>query len=258
MSSVSSTGRAGQASGSWPNVSLSVPTHVEARPGIKRNVSEDERLISLIAGGALAGIGLGTRGLTGMGLVALGGGLLWRAASGHCALYQKMGLSSLRDERGVRAGHGVQVAVTMHLVKSPEEVSKAWGKLTELPKIMRHLERVEELDGNRTHWVAETMGMTFEWDAETTSFIKGKEIRFRSLPGGDIDTEGVVLFENDPQGGTILRVSLSYDPPAGQYGDQLARLFGADMQSQIKEDLRRFKQKLETGEVASVAGQPHG
>ena len=226
---------------------LSRPVHVEARPGLKRNVGEDERLISLVAGGVLAGAGLGTRGLLSLGLLGVGGALVYRAATGHCSLYDKFNLSTVGDTKGVRPGRGIRVARGVHINKSPEEVSREWGDLTNLPTVMSHLESVEDLGDGRTHWVAKTLGKTVEWDAETTSFVPGKEIRFRSLPGGDIDTEGAVFFEADPNGGTILRTEIRYDPPAGALLHKIASLFGADMESQIDEDLWRFKRRLETG-----------
>ena len=240
------------------NIALTPPARVENRPGFRINVGDDERLVSLIAGGVLAGIGMGTRGLTSLTMLGLGGGLIYRAVTGHCHLYNRLSLSSSSGQAGVRPGHGVRVVRSLHLSQSPEKVSETWGELTNLPNIMRHLEKVEKLDGKTTHWVAKSLGMTFEWDAETTEYTRGKSISFRSLPGGDIDTEGTVKFEASPQGGTVLRVEMSYDPPAGAIGDNIARLFGANLEAQIDEDLRRFKQTMESGSVPTTKGQAKG
>jgi uncharacterized membrane protein len=38
----------------------------------------------------------------------------------------------------------------------------------------------------------------------------------------------------------------------------VAKLFGEEPEQQIQEDLRRFKQIMEAGEVASTEGQPSG
>ncbi len=116
---------------------------------------------------------------------------------------------------------------------------------------MSHIERVDLLEGNRSHWVANVVGVKFEWDAETTSFVEGREIRFRSLPGGDIDVEGTVKFDPNLAGGTLLRVEMTYEPPTGAFGDRVAQLFGADLDSQLEEDLNRFKNALETGAASS-------
>jgi uncharacterized membrane protein len=69
----------------------------------------------------------------------------------------------------------------------------------------------------------------------------------------------MVTFEPAVAGrGAIVRVEMLYRPPAGKLGRQIARLFGEEPAQQIREDLRRFKQLLETGEVATTEGQPSG
>lgn len=226
------------------------PAPVHDRCAARRNVSEDERLLSLAGAGILAGIAAAKRGPWGLFLAACGAGLAYRALTGHCYTYQALGINTASQEHGVRSGHGIAVNKKIHVGRTPEEVSAFWGPLTNLPKVMRHLERVDLLEGNRSHWVAKVLGMNFEWDAETTAFVEGREIRWRSLPGGDVDTEGRVRFEPNPAGGTLLRVDMSYDPPGGAAGDRLVRLLGADLESQLDEDLRRFKQAMESG-VAS-------
>jgi hypothetical protein len=61
--------------------------------------------------------------------------------------------------------------------------------------------------------------------------------------------------------GTEVRVELRYSPPAGVLGKAVARLFGESPQQQVRSDLRRFKQVLETGQVleseATIHGRPH-
>jgi len=46
--------------------------------------------------------------------------------------------------------------------------------------------------------------------------------------------------------------------PAGKLGEAVARYFGEDPHQQIDDDLRRFKQVLETGEVVRSDGAPGG
>jgi uncharacterized membrane protein len=64
-----------------------------------RNVGEAERLLSLIGGGALAAFGLMRGGLAGLALGLVGGGLLYRGATGHCHLYGALGVSTADDIR---------------------------------------------------------------------------------------------------------------------------------------------------------------
>ena len=55
-----------------------------------------------------------------------------------------------------------------------------------------------------------------------------------------------------------MRVELKDDPPAGKVGSAIASLFGASPAHQIHEDLRRFKQILEAGEIPTTKGQSSG
>jgi uncharacterized membrane protein len=84
-------------------------------------------------------------------------------------------------------------------------------------------------------------------------------IAWRSLEGSQVDNAGSVHFTPASGGrGTVLRVALKYDPPAGVVGALVARLFGESPAQQIDEDLRRFKQLMEAGEVTTTKGQSSG
>jgi uncharacterized membrane protein len=55
-----------------------------------------------------------------------------------------------------------------------------------------------------------------------------------------------------------VRLTLRYSPRAGALGAAVARIFGAEPRQQVAADLRRFKQMIESGEVATTEGQPTG
>jgi uncharacterized membrane protein len=124
---------------------------------------------------------------------------------------------------------------------------------------MNHLESVTTTGEGRSHWVAKApAGTTVQWDAEIYNEKEGELIAWRSLEGADVDNAGSVRFEPAGAGGTTVRVTLRYDPPGGAVGAAIARIFGENPEQQIEEDLRRFKQVMETGEVTTTTGQPSG
>jgi uncharacterized membrane protein len=135
-----------------------------------------------------------------------------------------------------------------------------WRNLENLPQIMRHLVSVTPIDAERSHWVARApLDQTVEWDAVITSERENQWIVWRSVDGADVENAGSVRFEPAPGGrGTVVRVDLEYYPPAGVIGAAVAKLFGEEPAQQIHEDLRRFKQRLEAGEVPTTEGQPTG
>jgi uncharacterized membrane protein len=58
--------------------------------------------------------------------------------------------------------------------------------------------------------------------------------------------------------GTELTVELWYEPPAGDLGAAALKLTGTDLPTQLADDLRRFKQLVETGEIVRSDGTPDG
>ena len=124
---------------------------------------------------------------------------------------------------------------------------------------MAHLESVQVSDG-RSHWkAAGPAGRTIEWDAEVTDDRPGELIAWRSLPGADVPNSGTVRFTDAPRGqGTEVRLELQYKPPGGVAGATLAKLFGEEPKIQARDDLRRFKQMIETGLVVRSEGSPEG
>lgn len=140
---------------------------------------------------------------------------------------------------------------TIVVNREPEEVYRFWSDFGQFPRFMKHLEQVSVRKDGTSHWKAYGPGgMRYEWDAEVVQDRPNELIAWRSLPGSQVENEGSVRFERAPGGrGTLLRVNLRYQPPAGMAGSAIAMLLGREPGQEVQEDLRRFKQVIETGEV---------
>jgi uncharacterized membrane protein len=184
--------------------------------------------------------------------------------TGHCNLFEALGLDTAQRPRGpatsVPAGQGIKVERSFTINCPAAELYRYWRNFENLPRFMSHLESVKVLSEKRSHWVARgPLGARLEWDAELINERPNELIAWRSLEGSEVDTAGSVHFTEAPgRRGTELRVILKYDPPGGKLGAGIARLFGEAPKQQIQEDLRRFKQVMETGEIPTTHGQPHG
>jgi len=163
-------------------------------------------------------------------------------------------LASERATRRARAPIHVRTSTTID--RSPQELYERWHDLTELPGIMRHVASVEMTGPKRSRWrVHGPAGTMIEWEAETVEDHPGRRIAWQSVDGATIPNRGAVEFLAAPgDRGTILRVDLRYEPPGGAAGAAIATLFGKEPSQQIVGDLRRFKQRVETGEIATGAG----
>lgn len=162
--------------------------------------------------------------------------------------------------RTARSDMPVRVARSITINRPVAEVYDFWHDFTNLPRFMYHLESVEITGSGRSHWTARApAGTTVEWDAEVTEDRHNELIAWRSLPGADVDNSGAVRFGPAPGGrGTEVHVELRYDPPAGRVGAFVAKLFGEEPDQQVRDDLRRFKQVIETGEIVRSAASPEG
>ena len=149
------------------------------------------------------------------------------------------------------ANRGIHAKGTCIVNLPPEEVYNFWRDFQNLPRFMRHVDSVTEMGEGRSHWkVKGPAGMEVEWDATIIADVPGEVITWRSLEGSDVDHAGAVRFERATGGrGTIVKVNIEYNPVGGVIGATVAKLFGEEPEQQLDDDLRRFKQVLEVGEV---------
>ena len=220
------------------------------------NVPRWERVASVVAGGGLAGwgitriagIGMKQRSiLTGALLTLAGAALLERGVSGRCGVDRM---------RSVRKGISVRRAITIQC--TPLEVYELWRDLRNLPRFMEHVSSIEIISDKISRWRIDEGPKTLEWQAEITEDTPGRRLRWKSLPGGDIDHEGVLdVYPAPADRGTVVEVRMRYTPPGGLFvmgmlNGVLRKLPGM----QLGEELARLRMLIETGELATGARNP--
>jgi uncharacterized membrane protein len=161
---------------------------------------------------------------------------------------------------GVEAAEDDEVLVgrTVSINRPRQELYAFWRDLRNLPLFMENIERVELLDGNRSHWIVRgPADSDLEWDSVITEDVPGEVIAWRSAEGAHVENSGRVEFRDSSNGrGTIVTVTIAYDPPAGALGKAFAMVFRREPKIQARHELRRFKQLMETGEVPDSAMAP--
>ncbi|RJK96117.1 SRPBCC family protein [Vallicoccus soli] len=157
-----------------------------------------------------------------------------------------------------RRGSGVHLHATTTVRTGPRAAYDAW-RLEDLPRFMAHLEEVRVTGPRTSRWTATApFGRTVSWDAETTEDVPGERLSWRST-GGRVGTRGTVRFVPAPgDRGTEVHVDMTYEVPAGALGRAVARWAGEEPHQQLDDDLRRYKQVVETGEVVRSEGAPGG
>lgn len=217
------------------------------------------RFACLVGGGLLALVGLRRGGPVGLALTLVGGALAARGVVGR-------GLE--REERLLRTGierlgrvlptGTVKIARSITIGRPREEVWRFVRDLTGFPRWAWHVESVASSGEGRTRWVVRgPAGTRVAWETVIEHEVENERISWQSAEGSDIRHAGVITLRDAPGGrGTELVLKLAYDAPGGEFGRTLARLLSEEPGVQARDDLRRLKQLLETGEIATNAMRP--
>ncbi len=238
-------------------------TWADAPTHDSNNVAQPERIGSVMLGAALVTIGLRRRDAGGVIAAALGGVFLLRGTTGHCPVYQAIGVSTgsadavlvrpRRDVAGrgatVNARKAVKIERNVTIDADRESLYGFWRDFANLPRFMDHLVSVRVASPTRSHWVARApAGMTVEWDAEVINDVPGRLIAWKSLPGADVPNAGSVHFTDAPKGrGTVVKVEMDVEPPVGTLGLMMATMFGEDPDRDVREALSNLKRVIEGG-----------
>jgi uncharacterized membrane protein len=144
------------------------------------------------------------------------------------------------------------VGRTVTINRPRAELFAYWRDFANLATFMDNVERVDVLDARRSHWVVKApAGKTVEWDSTITDESDGEYIAWASDEGADVPNSGRIEFRDAGARGTVVTATIVYDPPAGTLGKLVAKMFQREPAIQARRDLRRFKQLMEAGEIAT-------
>lgn len=129
-----------------------------------------------------------------------------------------------------------------------------WTQFADFPKFMDGVKSVEQLDDTHLRWVAEVGGQSRDWQAEIVEQVPEQRIAWRATDGDG--PNGLVSFEPLGEDTTLVTVEMSYEPEGMK--EQLGAKVGLDSR-QVKEDLNRFKELVETmgSETGAWRGEVH-
>lgn len=204
------------------------------------NVSRKERGISLLLGAFCLYDALSRenkRPLEGI----LAGYLLYRGATGNCAVYSAMGKTKPDNH-----SRNVNIQFTQVVNKPRKEVYEFWRDVENLPLFMEHLEDVTILNEGISVWEAKIPGGmgTLRWKSEIVKEQPYETIGWHSLPGSEIENAGKVEFR-DLSDSTEVHVVISYHAPGGIPGEGAARIINPVFKELVEEDVANFKWFIE-------------
>jgi uncharacterized membrane protein len=140
------------------------------------------------------------------------------------------------------------------------QVYSFWRDFENFRNFMRHVDDVQVLSERRSRWVlsaAAAPGAYAEWEAEIVEERHDERIVWQSVEGAPVSVIGEVQFRDAPGGGTEVQATLVYAATKAIRGT-VASMLRRGLEAEMRADLGRFKQYIETGEVATTQGQPTG
>jgi len=227
------------------------------------NVGQVERWASGIGGGLLIVQGLRRGNFSGLALAILGGAFAYRGFTGHCQAYQALDINTAgkpRSDQEEAIYSGVLVKHSCTINRTPTEIYEFLEKPENHQKYQEGVESVAKSADGHWHWAIKgPLGTTWRFDSERITEKPGHLIAWKSLPGGDIENAGSIRLTPAMDGrATEVTMEVSYQPPAGSVGVAMAKMLGHNPDAKVREDLRRLKQLLEAGEIATIEGQTSG
>ena len=200
-------------------------------------------------GAAMFIAGMARRNAPGAVAALLGAGLAARAAT------------NLRATRlfDIDRRRAIDLQKTILINAPVGEVYAFWSLYENFPRFMSRVYDVASSERRpmQSHWkVAAPAGTTVEFDAEIMRAVPNQMIAWRTLPGSPVAHTGVVRFDPEPHGRTRVHIRMSYNPPAGWLGHEVAAAFGVDPKRSMDADLARMKTLIETGRAPHDAAQP--
>jgi uncharacterized membrane protein len=236
----------------------------DPRQSNKVNVGSQERLLSTIGGLALVLYGLSRFNLRGFLLTLVGGELARRGITGHSFLYQTFDVTSIHESPHTLASlpnnQGVKIQRAMTIERPASDLYRFWRNVENAPLYMPYIDSVHITGEKTSHWRARIPAASpMEWDSEITEEVKNRLIAWHTTDKALTGNAGRVRFEPSSNGKeTRVTLELDYYQFKGPLMTMLGKTFGYLPEQQVREDLRRFKELMETGEIPTIRQQPTG
>ncbi len=130
-----------------------------------------------------------------------------------------------------------------------------WTQFEEFPSFMQGVERVEQLDETRLHWVARVAGKRHEWDAKITEQEPDHRIAWAAVGGKG--NSGTVFFRDLGDNSCEISLFLAYTPSG--VVEKIGAALGLERR-RVRGDLERFKTLIESrgGESGAWRGRIEG
>ena len=159
-----------------------------------------------------------------------------------------------------QAREPLQLHSSIAVQGTPDTIYRRLRELRRLPEYLSHVASIE-LQGEQGFRLQSDIdfGGGSRWQGRIVEDVPAQRITWELAPESPMRARGQFELSALPgDRGTLLRATLTLEPAAPKLASVLARLFGSAPEQLLMRELRRFKQFIETGEVATTQGQSSG
>ncbi|HEY5807293.1 MAG TPA: SRPBCC family protein, partial [Povalibacter sp.] len=162
-----------------------------------------------------------------------------------------------REEEALAGDSMRRMTASLAIQTAPRALYDLVANPERLASVLESVESVTRSDQGTSRWtVRSATGAAIQFEVEIVDDAPGSLIAWRTTPESQAGHHGVITFESgDKSHGTIVHVEIEQDM---EEGGVLRRFFGASAESQLRKELKRLKQFVETGELATTRGQATG
>jgi len=226
----------------------------------KRNVAQSERAMSMVLGGSLLAVALSRRGPSGVAMALAGAGLMQRGVTGHCYGYQALRINTARSGEQGAPQYAAEVQRSKTINRPADELYRVWRDPQNLRRVMEHFAEVTATGETTAHWkMPLPMLGALQWDTRIVDERPGQLISWESLPGASMRNDGRLQFSPATGNrGTVVTLRLRFNPPMGVLGSMAGKLMRVVPSTIAMRALHRFKNLVETGEIATSARDSSG
>lgn len=196
--------------------------------------------------------------------VAIGGAVLVvRALDGPARLKRAFfGRTEDQTERAATDPQARETAVrrSVTIGEAPEELYDRWRDPETFAAILGHFAEVTQRDDDRYRWTVHgPYGQDIGWETHVVDSEPGEFVRWATPTDAVLPSEGTVRFtEAAGDRGTVVTLSVTFDPPGGTLGSAALEQFDIAPKTLVGVALDRFKSLVESGEIPTLSGNPSG
>lgn len=196
----------------------------------------------------------------GLAMALVGAGILVRTLMGDTGGDRANSAGLVDRSSNTEPAGPVTVSRSATIGKPPDELYEAWRDPDVFSQVMGGFAEVTATGDDRHRWTVHGPANTdLSWETRTAETEPEELVRWETAGESSVSNSGSVRFREAPDDrGTVVTLSLTFEPPGGALASATLERLNIVPETLAGHVLGRFKSLVESGEVATLEGNPSG